>query len=223
MSFVTGLSVSRELLKRGVEAVITEGGFGSTVLQTAEQLSKWMDLLQLHLVTRWWCHWKSVLQITQWIALVEQRFLVCFTSFAHRKLSNLNGWTFCGKLPPLTQIQPSISMLLVRFLMKLLVQPTSGVSSQEEVSLSYEEQNALRYAAGYIPQALTKKISTPSQRSAHSLSDWSDDISSDSQDWIDLIDRGVLKHVNDTTYMFFHSMELMVRRCFQVSPTTREF
>ena len=42
MSFVTGLSVSCELLKKGVEVVITEGGFSSTVLQTAEQLSKWM-------------------------------------------------------------------------------------------------------------------------------------------------------------------------------------
>lgn len=42
MSLVIGLSVSCELLKRGVEAVTTEGGFSSTVLQTAEQLSKWM-------------------------------------------------------------------------------------------------------------------------------------------------------------------------------------
>ena len=95
------------------------------------------------------------------------------------------------------QIQLSISMLLVRFLMKSLkqhcpiVQPTStsGVTSQEELSLSYEEQNALRYAAGYIPRALTKKLRT----SAHPLKDQlilclidltndADDISSDSQD-----------------------------------------
>ena len=78
-----------------------------------------------------------------------------------------------------------------------IVQPTStsGVTSQEELSLSYEEQNALRYAAGYIPRALTKKLRT----SAHPLKDQltlclidltddADDISSDSQDWINLMD-----------------------------------
>ena len=70
-----------------------------------------------------------------------------------------------------------------------IVQPTSGVTSQEELSLSYEEQNALRYAAGYIPRALTKKLHT----SAHPLKDQltlclidltddADDISSDSQE-----------------------------------------
>ena len=80
------------------------------------------------------------------------------------------------------------------------VQPTSGVTSQEELPLSYVEQNALRYAAGYIPQALTKKLRT----SAHPLKDQltlclidltddADDISSDSKDWINVMDRGGLK------------------------------
>ena len=49
--FVTGLSVSCELLKRGVEAVITEGGFCSTILQTAEELSKWMACPSNEIVT----------------------------------------------------------------------------------------------------------------------------------------------------------------------------
>ena len=107
-----------------------------------------MKMLQLCSARSWWRHWKS--EITQWIALVEQKFLVRFTSFAHRKLSNLNGQTFCRKVSPLTQIQLSISMLLVRFLMKQhcpIVQPTSGVTSQEELSLLYEEQGRLLRSA----------------------------------------------------------------------------
>ena len=103
------------------------------------------------------------------------------------------------------------------------MQPTSAGTSPEELSLSYEEQNALRYAAGYIPRALTKKLRTSSHPLKDQLTlclidltDDADDISSDSQDWINLTDRGGLKHVNDPTYMFFHSVEMMVQRCFQV-------
>ena len=40
-------------------------------------------------------------------------------------------------------------------------------SGAEEVSLTYEEANALRYTAGYIPRALAKKL----KKSAHPLSE----------------------------------------------------
>ena len=84
------------------------------------------------------------------------------------------------------------------------MQPTSAGTSPEELSLSYEEQNALRYAAGYIPRALTKKLRTSSHPLKDQLTlclidltDDADDISSDSQDWINLTDRGGLKHVHE--------------------------
>ena len=86
--------------------------------------------------------------------------------------------------------------------------------------LSYEEQNALRYASGYIIRALRKRLKI----SAHSLKQSlllhleeltttpdSDDESSSSSDRIKLIDRGGLVHVNEMMYMTVFQMELELR------------
>ena len=41
----------------------------------------------------------------------------------------------------------------------------------------------------------------------------------ESGDWVGFIDRGGLKHINDTAYMLFVSMELEVCRHLQISET----
>ncbi len=87
-----------------------------------------------------------------------------------------------------------------------------------EPALTYEEINALRYAAGYVPRALRKKL----ERGSHPLKeelvlylyemteDDGQEGSSQSEDWINLVDRGGLKHVNNATYMLFAAMELCI-------------
>ena len=89
----------------------------------------------------------------------------------------------------------------------------------EEAALTYEERNGLRYAAGYVPRSLKKKL----YRSSHqhkevlisllrNLLDERNDDFDDSTDWISLIDRGGLKRVNNDTYQLFVALETQLRK-----------
>jgi len=76
---------------------------------------------------------------------------------------------------------------------------------------------ALRYAAGYIPRHLKKRLT----KSAHPLKneltlclldplqDEEDNIFH-SADWVNAVDRGGLKHVNNATYHVILAMELEI-------------
>ena len=98
-----------------------------------------------------------------------------------------------------------------------VTEQVEGYSSQPK--LSYEVQNALRYAAGYIPRALRKRL----ERSSHPLKEelltclldlTEDDDESgqnESEEWIDLIDRGGLRHVTNMAYSLLVAMELELR------------
>jgi len=100
---------------------------------------------------------------------------------------------------------------------------TATQLTSQEPSLSYEEMTALRYAAGYIPRHLKKRLT----KSAHPLKneltlclldplqDEEDNIFH-SADWVNAVDRGGLKHVNNATYHVFLAMELEIRRHLSV-------
>ena len=98
---------------------------------------------------------------------------------------------------------------------------TEAVSGTiSESSLTYEEVNALRHAAGYVPRALRKKL----ERGSHPMKEemvlclyemTEDDGQEDtlqSEDWVNLVNRGGLKLVNSATYMLFAAMELCIRK-----------
>ena len=89
---------------------------------------------------------------------------------------------------------------------------------EESETLSYEELNGLRYAAGYVPRAIRKKVT----KSGHPLKkdllvclsqlEETDNITrDDSHDWINAIDRGGLIHINNDTYELFLAMEKELR------------
>ena len=85
-------------------------------------------------------------------------------------------------------------------------------------TLSYQEKNALRYAAGYIPRAICKMIGKSSNPAKQRLILCLDDMlqtgaeGQELEDWIKLVDRGGLNHVSDAMYMSMVSMELEVQR-----------
>ena len=92
-------------------------------------------------------------------------------------------------------------------------------NTESEVFLTTDEMNALRYAAGYVPRALRGKL----RKSANPLKDEltlclldllddGDEEHDGSCNWIQMIDRGGLTHVNNVTYNAFLSMELELRR-----------
>ena len=91
----------------------------------------------------------------------------------------------------------------------------------KETDLTYEERNALRYAAGYIPRALTKKLKSSSHPIRKGmiicLTEMTNgpdavDNGDDSEDWLRQIDRGGLNHANSKLYMVVVAMELVLQR-----------
>ncbi len=102
----------------------------------------------------------------------------------------------------------------------------ASTTTDEQTSLTFEEMSGLRYAAGFVPRALRKKL----RKSRHPLKgelllcildllDDGDEEHDDSCKWVDMIDRGGLTHVNTMTYHAFVSMEMELRkhlRCEQV-------
>ena len=89
------------------------------------------------------------------------------------------------------------------------------LSSTEQPSITEQELNALRYVAGYIPRALSKKL----RKSAHPLKDGmqlclldvlndGDEQEGAAKEWINLIDKGSLKHINESTFQVMVAIEL---------------
>ena len=93
---------------------------------------------------------------------------------------------------------------------------------EDSPELEYEESNALRNAAGYVPHALRERL----ERGSHPLKEElilclvemceDNDDTDSSADWTKQISRGGLKLVKNKSYQFFHAMEMYVRRHFTV-------
>lgn len=107
--------------------------------------------------------------------------------------------------------------------------------SEELTSLGYDEANAMRYVAGYVCRAVRKKITashSPLQQELllalwELLEDESVHCSEDEEvslqhqqpsscDWIGLVDRGGLVHVNTEAFMLFTAIEGVVRSHYRV-------
>ncbi|SMN02019.1 hypothetical protein SPONN_347 [uncultured Candidatus Thioglobus sp.] len=108
--------------------------------------------------------------------------------------------------------------------------PIPQVSSSSSVpELTYIEENGLRYVCGYIVKTVKHKVSKSSSSmkvafqfgldSMISHDDKESDVGC-STDWVDLIDRGGLIHVSQDCYLFFFSVEMVVRMYFR--DTTEE-
>ena len=102
--------------------------------------------------------------------------------------------------------------------------PDSPQSTKQP--LTYEEKNALYYAAGYIPRTLRKQL----EHSEHELKELilclhelteDDGIDDESQDWIKKIDRGGLRHVSFAMYSLILAMELRLQTVLQQSAYSR--
>ena len=99
---------------------------------------------------------------------------------------------------------------------------------QRDCPLKADEEQALRYTAGYVPMKLKQKYSkqTDSVRALkylellshmHEEEDDKDiDFLQYTKLWIDTINRGGLYRVNNDAYMLFRAMELATRRVLSV-------
>ena len=90
--------------------------------------------------------------------------------------------------------------------------------STEDIQLSRDELNALRYACGYVPHALLKRYEKRTGSKYDGFIEClgsmavqgdsaSEDFLSYTREWIDKVNRGGLFPLNDATYHFFVSVE----------------
>ena len=132
--------------------------------------------------------------------------------------------TFLGNSNASTVAHPIFFQYVTDHMFKLHLKQTfildQDIPSQPHCSteLSYEEQNVVRFIAGYLIRALTKKL----ERSANPLKDemllcleelqeTHGGAYEDSSDWVTLRSRGGLTKVSNTTCMLMSSMESVVK------------
>lgn len=148
----------------------------------------------------------------------------------HTTSSFRERWSKFVELTTKQQASPVFYQYVTDVMFKELITNHFPVESrpsttQRDVSISNEERNAIRYAAGYTVRALRKKIEASSHPLKEELilalveliGDDEDECQEASAEWIDLIDRGGLWHVSTETYMFFCAIEEELRRHLNVS------
>ena len=87
-------------------------------------------------------------------------------------------------------------------------------ADRNEVSITHDEENAIRYMAGYVLRKLKKKrhaVDGLIQKDREYIAETS------SNEWIKLIDRGGLVHVTEECHQLFVSIELITRHHIHVA------
>jgi hypothetical protein len=155
-----------------------------------------------------------------------------WASFHHLRISKLkkmwgdlflcdvgNGKTL-PKLTPL--VYQSISQKIYSDIINCHLESKleSGASRSCE-ALTVDEENIVRYIAGYVPFKLLRKYEKSKAAesvniieclSAMAVNGEESDAMEYTSKWIDLVNRGGLFEINDGTYVFFKEIELKVRR-----------
>ncbi len=234
-------TASSELLQNGVTAVLSDDGFkigsssASRALKTAEELSLWI------------LHPENQLTVSAFATQMSMSLTGCFVAEGYRsekhrrermwgqyhKLRTSDGkWQrfleTATSTPPCPIFYQHVTDAVFKQIIVKQQYPIQRAQNSEgegEVSLTFEETNGLRYAAGYVPRALKKKL----RKSAHPLKseltlcildmlDDGDEEHDSSCKWIDMIDRGGLTHVNTVTYHAFLLMEVELRKHLGAEP-----
>ena len=135
-----------------------------------------------------------------------------------------DGWRFyperAGAVPT-----PILYQHLTDVVLRLLIRrhyevPTTQEPTTAPASLSSNEGNALRYAAGYIVHSVSKKIQKSSVifkddlasccrklvKERHNLHE-----QGTAEEWTDLVDRGGLWHVHETTFQLLCALKEELR------------
>ncbi|SMN01760.1 hypothetical protein SPONN_19 [uncultured Candidatus Thioglobus sp.] len=115
-------------------------------------------------------------------------------------------------------IQQTVNMKVYEEIIKahFEVSPNNGtMASSSPPQLSVDEENIVRYAAGYVSMRLLKKYENLCTEKAMQYVAVNGDESSlleYTTHWSSLINRGGLFEINDDTYKLFHGIELRVQK-----------
>lgn len=95
----------------------------------------------------------------------------------------------------------------------------------ETSTLTFKEENAIRYAAGYVFRAVKKKIIKSSYDLKEQLIEIVDMLLQSDDDvgeqdasceWMAIVDRGGLVHISDDLCRVFVAIELHIRKFFKI-------
>ena len=105
--------------------------------------------------------------------------------------------------------------------------PTPDLALYESTSLTYEEENAIRYVGGYAIKLVKAMLKSPQDDELtlglDELYITDDDVEpAESEEWLCSIDRGGLTRITDDAYLFLVSLETSVRRHFHIDNTDDE-
>ena len=130
---------------------------------------------------------------------------------------------FICKLPQCPIFYQHFTAKLMEHIIKLQVPVVTETSCESHpTELSYEEQNAVRYVAGYVIKSLKQHLKSPRDdeliSSLKDLCNTDDDIEpAETEEWLCSVDRGGLVRITDDAYACFSAIEYCVQQQFQTS------
>ena len=223
-----------ELLYSAVSLVLTDDGFtlptqpAMKAQKTAEKVLEWSQGNKIP-----WQHFAQSL-VTTLSSCFEDKTSVRRFGRQREKMwgryhqvrssqSFLTSWvTFLKALD--CEASPIFYQFVTDSLMEELVKVRYPVmlqlgSEDTHVDLDTEECNTIRYVAGYTIRSLMNKLHRSKCKQKEEIKRCLKDMIEDTDDslhsstkWTKAVDRGGLIHVDDTVYMVFAEIELVVRR-----------
>ena len=113
--------------------------------------------------------------------------------------------------------------------LEFLVSTATTTSESPHCPLSYEEQNVLRYVAGYVCRKVRTKLETSTLPSKDEMiiiciMEMSEDEEGDggTETRTNLVDRGGLWHTNNQTYRLFVAMEYSIHQCLTMATASKQ-
>ena len=211
-------SILKEQIKDFLEAITdaeNDGKFDAFASTLIEALEK---CLQSGITKDAVCHSKCIKREKLWTAFNQLRFnnipKIWNDLFAHSNIPSLTPLVYQGVS------QRLYSDMIVNY---CSTDCTREAAADEDVQLTADKENILRFAAGYIPFKLLKKYekaleSVPESANivdcllAMAVNGEESSFLEYTTKWMELVNRGKLFEINDTAYMLFKEIELKLRR-----------
>lgn len=118
-----------------------------------------------------------------------------------------------------------VTAKVMEHVIKLKLPVPNAISTRSQsTSLTYEEENAIRYVGGYVIKSVRAMLKSPQDDELtlglDEMCITDDDLEpAESEEWLCSIDRGGLIRITDDAYLFFVSIETSVRRHFHIGNT----
>ena len=160
------------------------------------------------------------------VALARERALIKFHQIRQSILPNIWKELFTGLLMPLPSplLLQSINRHLLNQTLLSVFSAAVRTANKERAptTMMSDEENAIRYASGYVAMKLLKHYKTGKGAKARQYVDCLSNMAvvSDNQsyyaytkEWTSIASRGGLFEINDTCFLFFRSVELKTQLC----------